>query len=281
MQGRGLDPGIGAPERAPLSAPDPSRPVRCSFYRDIYSARPGITYGDEVKSNGVFAIVAATQVISPRHLPAMTNSDLPAIILVATVWCYWFGIGVKIVRARRRSHDLAGLVPEQARERAMWVIWIPLVVAWIVLPWLSLRRSSPWLAVPEFARDEPAYATLRWLAAVVALAMPCDDHVVLVDDGQELAHGREREAQGCADYRRALHLCPASHLRAVDVAHASARQSSSRQCRWRSSAVVHIVLNNIKARNEEQYLLRAHGEPYAQYVRRTGRFFPRVEAKAL
>jgi protein-S-isoprenylcysteine O-methyltransferase Ste14 len=41
---------------------------------------------------------------------------------------------------------------------------------------------------------------------------------------------------------------------------------------------VHLVLNNLKARNEERHLLATHGEPYAQYLRRTGRFFPRFAA---
>jgi len=91
-------------------------------------------------------------------LREMKYTDLPAILLMSTVWCYWFGVGVKIVRSRRESRDLAGLVPEQAFERAMWLIWVPMVAAWIVLPWLALNRTSPLLAVPSFAKEEPAYA---------------------------------------------------------------------------------------------------------------------------
>ena len=51
----------------------------------------------------------------------------------------------------------------------MFVIWIPLVIAWIVLPWLALNSSKPLFAVPQFARDQPLYAALRWLAAAIAL----------------------------------------------------------------------------------------------------------------
>ena len=39
-------------------------------------------------------------------------------------------------------------------------------------------------------------------------------------------------------------------------------------------AVVHIVLMNIKAHNEERYLLKVHGEQYQRYLQRTSRFFP-------
>jgi protein-S-isoprenylcysteine O-methyltransferase Ste14 len=209
----------------------------------------------------------------------MSNSDLPAVILVATVWCYWFGIGVKIVRARRRSHDLAGLVPEQSFERAMWIVWLPLVIAWIVLPWLSLRSASPWLAVPDFAKDEPAYATLRWLAAAVALgclAMTVWCWSTMGKDWRMDVSEKHKGAlitDGLFTYVRhpiyalsmLLMICSAIIVATAPMA---------------ALAAVHVVLNNIKARNEERYLLRVHGEPYAQYLRRTGRFFPRVEAKA-
>lgn len=209
----------------------------------------------------------------------MSNSDLPAVILVATVCCYWLGIGVKIVRARRRSHDLAGLVPEQAFERAMWVVWIPLVIAWVVLPWLSLRSSSPWFAVPEFAKAEPPYATLRWLAAVVALgclAMTAWCWSAMGKDWRMDVSEKHKGAlitDGPFAYVRhpiyalsmLLMICSAIIVATVPMA---------------ALASLHVVLNNIKARNEERYLLRVHGEPYARYLLSTGRFFPRVDSKA-
>ena len=40
-------------------------------------------------------------------------------------------------------------------------------------------------------------------------------------------------------------------------------------------AAIHVVLMNLKARNEERHLLHAHGDAYASYLRRTGRFLPR------
>jgi protein-S-isoprenylcysteine O-methyltransferase Ste14 len=43
-------------------------------------------------------------------------------------------------------------------------------------------------------------------------------------------------------------------------------------------AMVHVLFMALKARSEEQSLLDAHGESYADYCRRTGRFFPRLTA---
>jgi protein-S-isoprenylcysteine O-methyltransferase Ste14 len=41
-------------------------------------------------------------------------------------------------------------------------------------------------------------------------------------------------------------------------------------------AAIHLALMVTKARNEERYLLGVHGDDYAAYVGRTGRFFPRL-----
>jgi protein-S-isoprenylcysteine O-methyltransferase Ste14 len=41
-------------------------------------------------------------------------------------------------------------------------------------------------------------------------------------------------------------------------------------------AIVHLSLMNLKARNEERHLLKVHGGRYEAYLKRTGRFFPRL-----
>jgi len=40
-------------------------------------------------------------------------------------------------------------------------------------------------------------------------------------------------------------------------------------------AIVHLVLVQLKARNEENHLLTVHGDAYRRYLARTGRFFPK------
>ncbi len=41
-------------------------------------------------------------------------------------------------------------------------------------------------------------------------------------------------------------------------------------------AALHIALMYLKARNEEEFLLKMHGQSYSEYCRRTGRFLPRI-----
>lgn len=209
----------------------------------------------------------------------MKYSDLPALLLTITVWCYWFGVGVMIVRARRKARDLAGLIPEQPFERAMWLFWVPMVAAWIVLPWLALNRSSGLLAVPEFARVEPAYAAFRWLAAATALACLAMTAWCWSRMGKDwrmdVSEKRKGEliTDGLFAYVRhpiyalstLLMICSAIIIATLPML---------------TVAALNLVLVNLKARNEERHLLAMHGEAYAQYLRRTGRFVPRLGPRA-
>jgi protein-S-isoprenylcysteine O-methyltransferase Ste14 len=198
--------------------------------------------------------------------------DFPAAVLTVTIWAYWFCVGVLIVRLRRKTRKLPGVVPKQPLEQFMWVIWVPLVVAWMALPFLAATRvEAPW-TIPEFAR-EPAYATLRWIAAAIgvaclALTMECWVRMgknwsmaVMPDQKTELV------TTGLYAYVRhpiyalsiLLMLCSAAVVPTAPMA---------------VVAVVHVALMLAKARNEERFLLAAQGEAYARYCRRTGRFFP-------
>ena len=94
--------------------------------------------------------------------------DLPAVVLTATIWTYWLCVGFMIVRVRRKTRKQPGVVPRQGLERLMWLVWVPLVAAWLALPYLAATRTAaPWM-VPDFAREAP-WPALRWAAAVVGV----------------------------------------------------------------------------------------------------------------
>jgi len=41
-------------------------------------------------------------------------------------------------------------------------------------------------------------------------------------------------------------------------------------------ALIHIVLLNVKAKNEEEALIGVFGDEYRAYMKQTGRFVPRL-----
>jgi protein-S-isoprenylcysteine O-methyltransferase Ste14 len=197
--------------------------------------------------------------------------DIPLLVVALTICAYWLRVGAMVVRARRRQHHDVGIVPERARERLMWLLFVPLVAAWCALPWLALSHASGWLAVPPFAQ-QGAYAALRWPFAAIAvvcllLTIDCwrrmgrtwrmdisDSNTALVTEGL---------------FARIRHPIYAFSI-AMMIATAIVLPTLAMIV----IAVVHVVLMNVKARSEEAHLARMHGDAYARYVERTGRFLP-------
>lgn len=199
-------------------------------------------------------------------------------MLAATIWTYWFGVGLMVFRVHRKSHRLGGLVPRQTAERVMWIVWVPLVAGWLTLPYLALVRRNPWLHTPDFAVTDPVYAALRWVAAGVALLC-----LLLtawcwarMDVNWSMAVNEEERGELIVDglFARVRHPIYALSIKLM-VCSAIIVATPP----MLAIAVVHIVLMNFKARNEERHLLKMHGDAYARYLLCTGRFIPRFGAR--
>jgi protein-S-isoprenylcysteine O-methyltransferase Ste14 len=200
--------------------------------------------------------------------------DAPLAVLTATICGYWIGVGAMIVRVRRRTHRSVGVVPVQWLERLMWIVWIPLVAAWIYVPWATLAKAGRVPALPDFAMREP-YHALRWIAAGLALAslaatVKCWARMG-TDWRMDVAPERRTDLITDGLYARIRHpiyafsiLLMLSTLVIVPTPPVAL------------IAATHIVLMNLKARNEERHLAAIHGETYLQYMRRSGRFVPRL-----
>ena len=206
------------------------------------------------------------------------GTDIPTLVLTATIWVYWFAVGAMVVRARRKTRQLAGLVPEQPLERRMWLLLVPTIVLWIVLPWLALTRSQGLLALPEITHSLAGYAALRWIAAIcavmsLALTVKCwrrmgSDWRMAVSETQKSALITDglfaRVRHPIYALQMLLMLCTVVIVPTAPIF---------------VIALVHLALMNLKARNEEHHLLKMHGARYRAYLERTGRFFPRLGAR--
>jgi len=200
--------------------------------------------------------------------------DLPLLILALTVTYYWGRVGQMVRRARRRSNDLAGLVPEQAEERRVWLVLVPLIAAWIALPWLALAHRPGLLALPAFAPQVP-YTLLRWIACAVGVAalaftiqcwkrmgkdwrmdMSEKNRAALITDGLYARVRHPIYALQILLMAMSVIVLPTLPMLAVGL--------------------LHLAIMTMKARNEERHLLALHGEAYAKYLSRSGRFLPRA-----
>jgi protein-S-isoprenylcysteine O-methyltransferase Ste14 len=200
--------------------------------------------------------------------------DLPSLVLAIVVWAYWGRVAGMAWRIRRRTRTLTGVVPVQSVERLMWLFFVPVVAGWMSVPVFAAFRDSGSLALHDAARSLPWFV-VRLVAAFAALlllvltircwrrmgrhwkmAVTPGERQVLITDGPF-----ERVRHPIYGYQLMLMLAslvvvPTTPMLVV--------------------ALVHLVLMVVKARNEERHLLGTHGDDYAAYVARTGRFFPRL-----
>lgn len=207
-------------------------------------------------------------------------SDTPTLLLCATVCTYWFCVGKMIRRVRRNAGGVRrAFVPARPLERAMWLLWAPLVLAWMILPILSMTgagRESLWLRPPPAIASSVAAGCLRMLAAAVAvvcllLSIWCWRHMgrhwrMGIDPSQKsplLVDGP------FAKVRHPIYgLSILLMLSSVVILPAPAVLIV---------AAIHIGLLLLKTRNEERFLLERHGQAYADYCARTRRYLPSLK----
>ena len=179
-------------------------------------------------------------------------------------------------RVRRRTRRLAGVLPEQGLEKAMWYVWVPLVALWMALPMVAANSHVPQLAVPAWAR-EGVYANVRGLAGIVVVLALLATIECWKRMGRSwrmaVTPGEKTELVTTGLYRSIRHP-----IYALSILMMTATAVVLPTIPMIAVAVVHVTLMNLKARNEERHLLATHGESYAAYLAATGRFLPRLFA---
>lgn len=198
---------------------------------------------------------------------------LPTAVTLLTIWLYWIIVGAMIVRRRRKTRKLAGVLPEQGVETAMWIAWVPLVAAWLALPWLAITHDAGVLALPAFATS-PAFVAARAIAALVAIAALYGSIRAWRQMGSHWTMAVTRDESAtlltAGVFSRIRHP-----IYAFSIVLMLATLVVVPTWPMLLVAAVHVTLMALKARNEERFLLAAHGERYASYCRHTGRFMPR------
>jgi protein-S-isoprenylcysteine O-methyltransferase Ste14 len=183
-----------------------------------------------------------------------------------------------VVRVRRKTRNPAGLVPKERLERLMWLIWVPRVIAWMALPFLATTQGNPLLAVSPVAVLHPALVALRWIASLCGLlcfwmTVQCWRRMgvnwrigVLPDQRTELVTGGlyEKVRHPIYAFSIVLMVCSVVVVPTLPML---------------TVGILHIVFNILKAEGEERFLVKAHGDRFREYCRRTGRFFPRVRVR--
>lgn len=203
--------------------------------------------------------------------------DLPSAILSATLSAYWSGVAITAVVNRCRYGRSAGLWPSNRIERLIWPIWVPLIALWIALPWLALSRGHGWLGMAESAHNYAGWNAVRLFAALLAFACFAATVVCWIRLGRNwsmaVVPGQKTELVRAGPYSLVRHP-----IYALSIALMLCSVAVIPSLPMLVLALLHLPFMGIKARSEERFLRNLHGDSYANYCRRTGRFFPRLIA---
>jgi protein-S-isoprenylcysteine O-methyltransferase Ste14 len=202
---------------------------------------------------------------------------LPALALGVTIAAYWLCVGLMVLRVRRRARGASRvLIPAQRIEQVMWLVWAPLLAAWLALPWIFAYSSSsrhsavfgPWLDL-----GSATVLFVRLAAAVVALWCLARSIRCWLHMGKDWRMGVDPTQQS-----RLIDDGPFAHVRhpiyALSILLILCSAIAVPTAAMAILAGVHILLMNLKAQNEERFLLERHGAEYAAYCRRVPRFVP-------
>lgn len=200
-------------------------------------------------------------------------ADAPLLITAVAIWAYWLSVLIMGVRRRLSAQGASGLAPAERREQMMWLLWVPVIAAWIALP--ALATKDHWLLqLPAWAHENAAIYITRWAAASTAALCYCltvvcwivmgrNWSVAVVHDDQQLVTNGPFRFVRHPIYSLSILLmaCTIIVLPTLPLA---------------MTAALHIVLLNLKARGEERHLLAKYGEQYRAYMKSAGRFVPKL-----
>jgi len=189
---------------------------------------------------------------------------------------YWAGVWVEAARVKRRLGKSPNLRPRGTKERLLWLGWMAVIAAWVGQP-LVMGVLSDKTALLRIV--EPLYSPWAFAAGIALMiagqagTLWC--YAALGDSWRIGIRKKEKTALVTrGPYKRVRH--PIYAFQMLILAGAAAALPTP------LSFVIlglHAVCSSIKASDEEAYLGTIHGEEYAAYVRRTGRFVPRASGR--
>jgi protein-S-isoprenylcysteine O-methyltransferase Ste14 len=205
--------------------------------------------------------------------------DVPLSLLAFTVAIYWATVVLLVLAKGLRHGRSAGLVPTQAYERRLWMLIVPVVTAWILLPILASKGRVPWISLPSWAHSVPMIYGIRWAAALLAVGCYVLSIYCWVVMGR---HWSMAIVPGDTTQlvRRGLYRWVRHPIYGLSVALMFASILVTLTVPMAVVACIHMLAMNLKAKHEEQHLTVSFGSAYEQYCREVGRFWPRLTASS-
>jgi protein-S-isoprenylcysteine O-methyltransferase Ste14 len=194
-------------------------------------------------------------------------------LVCASGLIYWIGVWVQARRVRRRIRRSPNLKPRGARETLLWLGWLLVVLAWIGQPFLVTRELAP-PAVRLFQPLlHPASLGMGLLCLVLGYAGTLWCYAAMGDTWRIGINTRETTSLvRSGPYRWVRH--PIYSFQVVMLSGVALLLPSPLSL---GILALHYLCVRIKAADEERHLVQAHTKTYPEYLKQTGRLFPRLQ----
>lgn len=186
----------------------------------------------------------------------------PPALSAAVLTAYWSTVALKSILILPRIQKLPNVLPREPLGRAIRIVWVPLIAAWLTASWGAAGNPAPF----------PALAWTGFILATAALALSFWCWKLMGDSWRIGIDPHEKTrlvVEGA--YRHVRHP-----IYSLSILLAWGTAAATQTAALAAIAAAHTVLMLWEAIREERHLLRIHGDIYRDYLRTTGRFLPRA-----
>ncbi|HVT82119.1 MAG TPA: isoprenylcysteine carboxylmethyltransferase family protein [Phycisphaerae bacterium] len=202
-----------------------------------------------------------------------TPASWQPVIIGLMLGLYWLKVLQLVARTKKTVGRAANFFPPEKLGLFLRVIWIPAVLAWIFVPMVAPFVTG----LPSFLTPIhfPGSDIVAWLAVGVAAAAFAITWVCWTKMGKSWRMGidpnEKTELVYNGPYAYVRH--PIYGLSQVLVLATLAALPSLVML---MIAIIHMALMQWEVRREDKYLVALHGRAYADYMKKVGRFVPRI-----
>ena len=204
-------------------------------------------------------------------MPSVAGQSL----LVGLVLAFYWARVIKLVLKAKARGESAHFFPPERLGRLIRAIWYPTVAVWVCTP-LLLAFYRPDVAPLRFVYGNPL---VTWAATIACIGILWLTMICWRRMGREWRMGIDPNEQNnllvTGPYAYVRHpIYALQQLLAITSAIAVPVPLMF------GVALMEVVLLTWEAIREERHLIRVHGQTYRDYMRRAGRFLPRLGRSA-
>ena len=204
-------------------------------------------------------------------MPDLSIISWPALLIGAILLTYWLRVLLLVRKTKKVAGHHANLIPEEKLGRLIRVVWMPLVVLWVLLPFPAALGIGY-----QFAPLRPlvTWPAIQWIALAIAWVAFFLTWICWHKMGRSWRMGIDPNEKtqlvlsGPFSYVRH----PIYGLSQVLVVMTIIIIPTPVMI---VIGLLHVLFMQWEVRREDRYLVAAHGDAYARYKAAVGRFIPR------